>query len=334
MGVTLKNIAERAGVSLMTVSRVVNNSGPVSDGTRAAVEAAIDELGYRPNLFARGLINRKSSVILVIVPDIANPFFADLTKGVEWIARNAGYSIILGNSYWQQDREAEILESATGRMAEAVIMVLPQMAEDRIERFSRKMPLVVVDRQLRRAGVENVFIDQQAGAARAVDHLIELGHRDIAFLAGRRIYNSRSRFRGFRESLEGHKLPVRRDLLLPGDFSFESGQRACERILAMPAASRPTALFAASDMMALGFMRSAFRHHYPIPEAISVVGFDDIFLASVVNPPLTTVRHPYVRMGEVAMKRMAAQLSGGPPPDPPADLVNELVVRETTAPRG
>ena len=332
MSATLKDIAERAGVSLMTVSRVINNSGYVAEQTRALVEEAVKELDYRPNLLARGLINKKSSFILVVVPDIANPFYADLTKGVERVAQREGYSIILSNAYWNERLEIEQIEAARGRMAEGIILVLPRLSERKIARIQRDIPLVVVDRHVRSTNIDSIYINQELGASKAVEHLIELGHERIAFLSGgSKIYNSIARQHGYERVLSDHGIPVSPEMHLRGDFSFESGQRAFGKILEMPEKERPTALFAASDMMALGFMRSAFRHEFPIPDCISLVGFDDISLASVANPPLTTVRHPYIKMGEAAMKHMVRKLKPETYLPEGEPLRNSLIVRETTA---
>jgi len=317
----------------MTVSRVINNSGYVSEKTRAIVEKAIKDLDYRPNLFARGLINRKSSFILVVVPDISNPFYADLTKGIEHVAQQRGYSLILSNAYWNERLEMEQIQAANGQMVEGIILVLPKLSERKIAEIQRDIPLVVVDRHIRSSRIDSIYVNQEFGASRAVEHLIELGHRDIGFLSGgTRIYNSVARQRGYERALREHDIEPASELILTGDFSFESGQRAFEKIFSMPEDRRPTALFAASDMMALGFLRSAFRHEFPIPERISVVGFDDIFLASVVNPPLTTVRHPYVKMGEAAMKHMVRKLQPDADISNGESLENTLIVRETTAP--
>ena len=333
MNVTIKDIALRAGVSTMTVSRVINDSGYVAEKTRKAVEAAISELNYQPNLLARSLINRKSSFVYVIVPDISNPFYADLTKGVERVARGAGYHIILSNGYWNEALEEEHIEAARGRMAEGVILVLPKLAEKRIRELNKRTPLVVVDKHVRSRDIDSVYIEQNDGAARAVEHLIELGHRRIAFLSGpRRIYNSIARHRGYAEALKRHGITPDPALVLRGDFTFESGQRAFEQILDLSPAERPTAVFAASDLVALGLMRSAFRHHFRIPQDLSLVGFDDITLSSIVNPPLTTVRHPFIKMGERAMKHLLGKLDPNAHPDDGERLVNTLVVRETTQP--
>jgi DNA-binding LacI/PurR family transcriptional regulator len=332
MGATLKDIAERTGFSLMTVSRVINNSGYVAAKTRAIVEQAVKDLDYRPNLLARGLINRKSSFILVVVPDVSNPAYADVTKGVEHVARQYGYSIILSNAYWDQKVEIEQIQAARGRMAEGIILVLPQLSEIEIIRIQKDIPIVVVDRPIISPEIDAIHVNQEYGAEIAVEHLIQLGHREIGFLSGgRKIANSVARQRGYERALRRYDITPTRRLYFEGAFTFESGQNAFEILMKMPEEKRPTALFAASDMMALGFMRSAFRHEFHIPGDLSLVGFDDIFLASVVNPPLTTVRHPFIEMGEAAMKRMVRKLQHEVDITEQPVLDNSFVPRETTA---
>lgn len=333
MASTLKDIAEYSGVSMMTVSRVINNSGYVSDRTRKKVEAAIKELDYRPNLMARSLINRKSSFVYVIVPDISNPFYAELTKGVEHVALRFGYHIMLSSGHWDEELEAAHIETARGRMAEAVILVLPKMSEKRIAEYQKDTNLVVVDKHIRSRNIDSVYIQQDKGAAAAVQHLIDLGHRRIAFLSGsRRIYNSLSRRRGYETALDSNGVPRDPRLVIPGDFSFESGLRAFDHIMKLSRKIRPTALFAASDLMALGVMRGASQNHFRIPQDLSLVGFDDINLSSITNPPLTTVRHPFIEMGEEAMRHVLRKLDLAFDGKESANLENRLIIRETTAP--
>lgn len=329
---TIVDIAERARVSTMTVSRVINNSGYVATETRRRVEAAIRELNYQPNLMARSLINRKSSFVYVIVPDISNPFYADLTKGVEHVAHRAGYNIILSNAYWKESVELAHIEAARGRMAEGIILVLPVLTEKKIIECANTIPLVVVDKHVRSRQIDSIFIEQDKGAREAVEHLLDLGHTRIGFLSGRRIYNSLARQRGYEEALAARGIPRDPLLMLNGDFSFESGVEAFNTVMALPRNVRPTALFAASDLMALGFIQNAFRHHMRIPGDFSVVGFDDISISSITNPPLTTVRHPFIRMGEEAMRHLLHKLNSTDDFTVSDELVNTLIIRETTAP--
>lgn len=333
MNVTIKDIAERAGVSMMTVSRVINNSGYVADKTRKTIQAVINELHYKPNLFARGLINKKSSFIYVIVPDIANPFYADLTKGVETIARQNGYNIILSSAHWDEEMECEQIEAAMSSMAEGIILVLPKLSARKISLYAKRIPLVLVDKYCRSKSFDTIYTDQGKGVRLGVEHLIQLGHKRIAFITGaKEVYNSRIRQKGYEQTMLKHDLPVHESLIFDGDFSFESGEQAFITMLDLPKEKRPTAIFSASDLMALGFIRGAVNNHLRIPEDISIVGFDDIFLASVTNPPLTTVRHPYIKMGREAMNHLLSSLKDPLEKFENPVLENTLMIRGTTAP--
>lgn len=333
MSVTIRDIAEASKVSIMTVSRVMNNSGYVAKATRERVKRAVAELNYQPNLLARSLINRKSSFVYIIVPDISNPFYADLTKGVEQIAEQEGFHLILSSAHWSPQKEASQIEAAKGRMAEGIILVLPKMSEKEILNYSKEIPLVVVDKHIVSESISNIYINQNYGAMLGVEHLIVLGHKKIAFLSGpREIYNSKVRFKGYRDALKQHGLLINPEYVFQGDFSFESGVSAFDKFLSIPEERRPTALFAASDIMALGFMRRAYENHFRIPHDISIVGFDDISLASIVSPPLTTIRHPYTKMGENAMKLLLNKLNPDKYQKIDDQLINTFVERETTKP--
>ena len=333
MHVTIKDIAERAGVSMMTVSRVINNSGYVATKTRETIEQVIAELNYRPNLLARGLINKKSSFISVIVPDISNPFYGELTKGVETVARQHGYNIILSSAHWEESLEREHIEAALSRMAEGIILVLPKISSRIIAKYAQSIPIVLVDKYSTASTFGTIYVNQKRGVQLGIEHLISLGHTRIAYLSGSEyIYNSLIRQQGYESTLLKHGIPIDETIIFKGDFTFESGEQAFASMLKLPKRQRPTALFAASDLMALGFIRGAVRNSLRIPEDISIVGFDDIFLASVINPPLTTVRHPYIKMGQEAMKHLLCTLGVTEESAERPVLENTLIVRETTAP--
>jgi DNA-binding LacI/PurR family transcriptional regulator len=311
----------------------MNKSGYVAEATRIKVLEAVRELGYQPNLLARSLINQKSSFVYVIVPDVANPFYAELTKGVEMIAIREKYDIILSSAHRNELLEAKHLEAAKGRMADGVILVLPSMEEKKLAHYARQIPLVVVDRDVETDGVDTVFIDQLAGAQSAVKHLLDLGHRKIAYIAGDpSIQNNGLRHEGYCRSLESSNLKPEHEYFFQGDFTFESGCRAFTGYMAIPNERRPTALFAASDLMALGFMHNAYDHGVQIPRDISVVGFDDISMASIYSPSLTTVRHPYIAMGQVAMQHLLKKIAPNRTFEEAADLKNSLIIRNSTAP--
>ena len=331
MGVTIKDIAKHVGVSIMTVSRVVNNSGYVSEDTRRLVETAINEMGYKPNLMARSLINNKSEFISVIVPDIANPFFAELIKGTEGIARKYGYNIILSDTNWTESLEVDHIEGAMSRMADGIVIVAPKLSEKGLEFYNKNIPIVVVDRKLRTRDIPNIFVDNKNGAFAATQHLIELGHRKIAFISGPEgIVNTERRKKGFFSAFKKAGYETDMDLIFPGDFKFEGGKKVFEAIRQMEESKRPSAVFASNDLMALGVISGAIESGWSVPNDLSVVGFDDILLSSLVNPPLTTVSHPYVKMGERAIEELLIKLENIDGIKQDNKLENVLVRRKST----
>lgn len=332
MAVTINDIATIAGVSTMTVSRVVNNSGYVADSTRSKVLLAIKKLGYQPNLLARSLVNSRSTTVYIIVPDIANPFYAELTRGVELVAISESYDIILSSAHRDEVLESNHLNEARGRMADGVILVLPIMSEEKLKHFAEQIPLVVIDRFIRDGFIDSIFINQVEGAKNGVDYLIELGHRTIAFISGEsKILNSEFRFEGYKRSHEEHGLSINNKHIFKGDFSFASGCDAFEQYYELPDSNRPTAIFAASDLMALGFIHNAFKHGINVPRDVSIIGFDDISMASIYNPPLTTIRHPYIAMGQAAMQLLLRKLNPERIFNETIQLRNSLIIRDSVA---
>ncbi len=330
MNYTIKDIAEKAGVSIMTVSRVINNSGYVSMKTRIKVESVLKEMNYQPNLLARSLINRKSHFISIIVPDISNPFYAELTRGVEDITIQEGYDLIISSAHMNKDMELRQIETARSRMADGLILVLPELSETKILEMQNNIPLVVVDKYIKSNDISKIYLKQELGAYRAVQYLLEMGHRKIAFLSGLlNVHNNNVRKMGYIHALEDNRVPFDSSLILNGDFSFESGEKAFKTYMNMKNENRPTAIFSASDLMALGFMRCAYRHKVRIPEDVSIVGFDDIQISSIITPTLTTVRHPYLQMGNAASKLLMSKLGKNVLNSTILSLKNELIIRES-----
>ena len=332
-GVTIKEVAKHAGVSIMTVSRVVNNSGYVSADTRYRVEKSIEKLNYKPNLTARSLINNKSKFISVIVPDISNPFFAELIKGTENIARKFGYNIILSDTDWSESLEVNHIEGAFKRMADGLVIVAPKLSENKLVSYNENLPIVVVDRKLQSNDILNVFLDNEKGAISATEHLINLNHKKIAFVCGPKgIFNAEKRKKGFLSAMHKNGLNVETSLMFNGDFKIESGKKVFEKLTKIDEKERPTAIFASNDMMALGIISSAQDANWNIPEDLSIVGFDDILLSSLMNPSLTTISNPYVKMGECAIRKLLATLEPDfiYDEDNEKNLVNNLVARKST----
>ncbi|HEY8348087.1 MAG TPA: LacI family DNA-binding transcriptional regulator [Symbiobacteriaceae bacterium] len=310
MAVTIKDVAREAGVGLATVSRVLNNSGPVSPETRERVLAAARALGYVPNLHARSLVSRATGTVGLIIPDITNPFFPAVTRGVEDAASQAGYTVFLCNTDNDPAKEETDVRKLRERCVDGIIFVGSQARRKRLERLLQDgIPVVVTDREVPDLDADSVLVDNNWGARAAVRHLIDLGHTRIAHAAGhRQTPTGQDRYAGYCAALEEAGLPVDESLVFWGEFTIESGIQAGQVLLGR--SPRPTAVFAGNDLIALGVIRAAREAGLRVPEDLSVVGFDDIPLAALVSPPLTTVRQPAYEMGRLAMTMLLERMSG------------------------
>ncbi len=284
----MRHVAERAGVSVTTVSHVINETRPVSEELRQRVLAAMDELGYQPNRLARSLRRGKTHTFGMIIPDNANPFFAEMARGVEDTSFGQGYSVILCNSDGDLDKELLYTNMLAEKRVDGILFVAAGLSTERIlDLQARQMPLVLVDRDLPNAAVDSVLTDNAQGGWLATRHLIELGHRRIGCIIGPSdITPSAERITGYRRALHESDIPVDEALIVKGDFQYASGYRAASQLLAMDAP--PTAIFACNDLMAVGAISAALKAGSQVPADLSVVGFDDVRLASFANPPLTT----------------------------------------------
>jgi len=329
---TMRDVAERAGVSVTSVSHVINETRPVSYEVRERVLAAMEELGYQPNLLARSLRSGKTHTIGTIVPDSADPFFAEVARGIEDTAFENGYSLILCNSDRNLGKEAFYTNVLVEKRVDGILFLAAGVSTERILDLQRRgMPVVVVDRELPAANVDSVVTDNAGGGWSATRHLIDLGHRRIGHIAGPSdLRLSEYRSTGYCKALlEEAGITADENLVVRGDFDFESGHRAARQLLAND--QRPTAIFACNDIMAIGAICAAAQLDLRVPEDLSVVGYDDIPLASYSNPPLTTVAQPIYDMGVVAASMLLERLHdpGGPARQLVLDV--ELQIRQSTA---
>lgn len=334
MGVTLKDVAREAGVSVMTVSRVMNKKEYIAEETRRRVLEVGERLGYRPNQYARSLVTHKTDFVGMIVPDIGNPFFGDLVRAAEQVARGRGYSLLLGDTGGDLEVEEQYIEAFRNRMCDALVLVAPRVPDEVIHEVNADVPLVLVDRFINDPEITLVALDNRSGAQSAVDHLISLGHRRIAFIKGpENVPNSHLRYQGWRDALEKVGLSETEELIYQGEFERQTGVDAFHAFEKIEPSI--TAVFASNDLMAYGFVQAARTAGYQIPGDISIVGFDDIFLSELMHPPLTTVRYPILEMGTAAIECLLDSLGSANPTTLAEtyerELKHELIVRESTA---
>lgn len=308
---TIYDIAKHVGVSAGTVSRALSRPEKVLPATRKRIEQAAAALGYVPNTVARTLKTQRSSKILVTVPDIANPFFAQILQGAEEAAQAADYAVLLGDTQHQPDREERYAQMLPRNEADGLIVLghrLPPTAQEIVRQLGGNAPVVNGSEFDPALGIPSVHIDNAAAARTAMEHLYGLGHERIAVIGGppdNPLHQQR---------LEGARIAARargrlRQLtIVPGDFSVESGYAAAKRLLGQAAA--PTAAFCFSDQMALGMLAACRDLGIRVPEDFSIVGFDDLASSRYLNPPLTTISQPMREIGMRAVKLLLAIIEG------------------------
>ena len=311
----ITEVADRAGVSAMTVSRVLNNSGYVSAATRQRVELAIAQLGYVPNALARQLRSKRTKMLALVVSDISNPFFTTIARGVEDAASARGFAVMFCNTDESNEEEARYLRLLVERQVDGVLLVPAENAAASLRLLrAHSIPVVVLDRRASRR-VDNVRCDSELGAYALARHLLELGHRRIAVLTGRRgISTSVDRVAGVRRALADAGLALDESLVRYGGFNFGSlnladGRRMAEEVLAA-SDDPPTAIFAANNFIAFGAVRALRELGLRVPEDISVVAFDDLPVEWVSDPFLTVAAQPAYEIGRRAAEMMIDRLVG------------------------
>ena len=306
----LHEVARRADVSVSTVSRVLNVPDKVSAETRVRVERAIAELGYRPSRVARRLRLRRgrAHIVGLIIPDIQNPFYSDIVRGVEDVAYDRDYAVILCNSDESPEREEFYLNVLVSESADGVILPPIHGDEKTTARLSSlPLPVVCLDRRLARLAVDTVVVDNRQGAYDATAHLIALGHRRIGLLDGPLGLSSfRERRDGYLAALREHDIPVDEGLIASGEPRLEDGRRMANGLLSLD--PPPTALFAASNLITLGALEAIRGRGLEVPAQVAVVGFDDAPWAGLLACPLTTVSQPSYEMGRRAARLMFDRL--------------------------
>lgn len=328
---TIYDVAEVAGVSISTVSHVLNRTRPVREETRARVLAAMQSLEYRPSSLARAMVRQKTRTIGLIVPDNVNPFFAELARGIENYGFDAGYNVMLCNSDQSAEKEVAYLDMLISKRVDGVIYITSDVAEERLAPLrSQMIPVVTCDRDY--PGIHAVMVQNYQGGYTAAQHLIDLGHRRIACISGTfSTSHSQDRVFGYRDALVENGLAYDPALVLIGDWSLASGKSAAFHFMRLP--QPPTAIFACNDIMAIGAVSGLRTLGLIVPDDVSVVGFDGISVCAYLVPGLTTVATPIRELGETMCQMLVDTIGGA------LDgtvlrrtLSGKLIVRESTAP--
>ena len=328
---SIKDIARLANVSHSTVSRALSGSSLISAETALRIRHIAEDAGYRPSAAARSLVTSRTATIGVVVTSIADPFAAEVVLGIEDAANDHDYSVILANSNAQPEREVKVVRAFEERRVDGIIVTSSRVGAIYVEMLSQtRVPIVLLNNQHPSEFMHSVTIDNLAASFQAVRHLIGLGHRRVAYIGDRfGCQSDTDRFGGYRSALDLAYLPFLPEYVTHGNGKSEGGVSAMETLLGLP--SPPTAVFCYNDMTALGAMSAIAARRLKVPDDLSVVGFDDVFVAQYSAPPLTTVRQPMRDMGRLALETLM-KLLGGTGSQPNIKVPGELIVRQSTAP--
>lgn len=325
--VSITAVAEYAGVSVATVSRVMNGQGTVKPATRDKVLAAVDVLGYRMNHLARNLRTAESRMLLTMVPDVGNPFYAEIVRGIDSVARQQGYYVLLCDTGADPGRERSYFDLLRTRRADGAICLDPDTVQHALAEEMGDVPWVACCEFDPDVAVPYVGIDNRAAAAEAVRHLIARGHTRIALINsdGRYLY-ARQREAGLRDALAeaGLALPPAWHVTVDG-LDFAAGAEAARQLMSRD--ESPTAIFAVSDTLAIGVIRGLRDAGFAVPRDVAVVGFDDIAMAAQIDPPLTTIAQPMRELGETAARLLLQRLAQPKAAVPGVLLPHRLIER-------
>lgn len=323
----IRDVAKAAGVSVATVSRALSNPEKVSESALKKVHEAVRDIGYRPNLLARSFRSARSYSIVVLVPDITNPFFAQVIQAIEDRAQKAGYAVLLGDTRELSKREQEYVSRVETRLADGVIQLRPHSMSIN----EQKIPWVNACGCESTSG-PSVRIDNAGSAEKVTDHLIQLGHRQIGVIAGLKDNpHSIERLAGYKISLEKAGIPFEPELVVNGDFTIWSGQQMVRALIERR--PRPTAIFCMSDQMAIGAIQAIKAAGLQVPGDISIAGFDDIKFAQYWEPRLTTMAQPSEQLGSQSVDLLLRIIEGGENLDHTEIILpTEFIERDSTAP--
>lgn len=307
---SMGDVAKRAGVSIATVSRVLNNNGKVNSETRSRILKAIKDLKYQPSRVAKRLRSKSvsSHLLGVLIPDIKNPFYVEVLEGIEEVAYNNNYALIMCNFGQDEKKEKMYLDILQSEAIDGLIAAPASEDDVQLKKMVIEgLPIVCVDRGLKDIDVDVVLVDNESGAYNAVEFLAKSGYQRIAHISGLlSIPSSRHRVIGYKRAMANNGLPIYDELIVHGDSKMQSGIELCEKLLDLPLP--PDAIFTGNNLITLGALEVIHRRGLKIPEDVAIVGFDDMFWASSLNPPLTAVRQPAREIGKRASELLIQRI--------------------------
>jgi DNA-binding LacI/PurR family transcriptional regulator len=327
---TIYDVAEKAGVSIATVSKVINNTGRISDKTRKKVISVIDELNYYPSFVASALTGKRTQTLGLLMPNLANPFYAELARGMEDRAEEQNYSIVMCSTDYKAEKEQKYVSLLVRKRVDGFIITAGFNNVDLIkELIEHKIPIVLINYNIARASLNSVSVDDYAGGYQAVAHLAELGHKRIAMIA-ETVQSSAERIRGYKGALKHFELVYDEKLYTEAKATVENGRKETEKLLALE--EPPTAIFAFNDILAIGAIEAVRKLGLSVPEDISIIGFDNTILSKYCSPSLTTMSQPLDEIGHQAVDLLVEEIESRKTQKQRIMLSAELIIRESTGP--
>ena len=324
----MTDVAKLANVSTATVSRVIQNPEAVKEKTRVKVLQAIEELNYQPNILARYFRRTETKTILVVVPSIMNNVFPQMIAGIDLVANQSGYKVLLGNTYQDPEKAYSYIEELKQKQVDGMILLTTRLDNDVITDIADRYPVVLTSDFIEGLNVPTVAIDNISSSREAVEHLLRLGHCRIGMITGPlNSLLSRDRLKGYRQALLANDIVIESVLIQEGDHTYDSGYNQMNKFLALE--NPPTAIFAANDSMAMGAIKAVKDQNLKVPEDVAVVGFDNIQFSEIFEPALTTIAQPLIEMGKQSMELLLKQIKGDSVKKKQLVLDTKLIIRDS-----
>lgn len=331
MKVTIYDVAKKAGVSIATVSKVINNTGNMRESTRQRVKEVMEELNYYPNVLASALMGKGTKTIGFLVQDISNPFFSQLAKVIEDRVHEKGFNVFISSTDDDEVKEKKYIELMEQKQVDGFIVSSTYKNKDILKNLiERDLPLIMLTQDDPELNVSKVSIDDFKGGYEATSHLLQNGHRKIAIIAEKLSNSSDKRLEGYLSALKTYDVQVNKDLIIRINPSIENGMKSLNMLLKLAREYRPTGIFACNEQLAIGVMLAAREHGIQIPNELSLVGFDDTILATTTVPRLTTIAQPIEEMGRKTVDLLIEEIESGVSKQERVLFNPQLIIRETT----
>lgn len=330
MKITIYDVAEKAGVSIATVSKVINDTGRISEKTRKKIHKIMEELEYQPSVVASALSGKSTFTIGLTLPDLANPYFAEIARAIEDRGREYGFNVFMCSTDNDARKEEEYYQLFMKKRVDGIIMVSREKHDTMVKKIiSEKVPLVMIAREIFSVPVTSVMVDDYYGGFQAGTHLLQQGHTQIAVITENlQEMGSKERLRGCTDAMKEAGIDFNATLSIEGGYTLESGKKAMKQLLEQ--VDCPTAIFACNDILAIGAMQAVRELGLQVPADISIVGYDNTILASIVDPPLTTIAQPMQEIGERSVALLVQQIQSKENVRQRVVLMPDLIVRSST----